>query len=158
MALLLASTADLWALLRAISLAVASLSTATALASELTLDRRIRAVGLVVTRLIAIVAKTRVGALLPRLGTVARVVAFASAALLRISRRAKQVWGLVCDLLAAGVVASTGVLGDVLADIASVLVVDGRGAARTPGVVGGRSVGREAILGGGRCKDCQPAH
>lgn len=80
MACLLASTANLRALLGTVGLAVASLATATALASELALDGRIRAVSRVVARLVAVVAEARVGAFHPRLRAVTREMAFATAA------------------------------------------------------------------------------
>jgi hypothetical protein len=82
---LLADTAHLGLLLGAVGLAVASLATAAALAAELALDGRVRAGGLVVARLVAVVAEAGVAAtaaLLQLLGTVARKVALGSAAVM----------------------------------------------------------------------------
>ena len=82
---LLADAANLGLLLRTVSLAVASLATATALSAELALDGRVRAVGLVVARLVAVVAETGVGAtaaLLRLLGAVAREVGLGTAAVM----------------------------------------------------------------------------
>ena len=80
---LLADAANLGLLLGTVSLAVASLATATALSTELALDGRVRAVRLVVTGLVAVVAETGVGAtaaLLRLLGAVAPEVALRTAA------------------------------------------------------------------------------
>jgi hypothetical protein len=85
MARLLADTAHLGLLLGTVGLAVASLATATALSAELALDGRVRAVGLVVARLVAVVAETGVGAtaaLLRLLGAVAREVGLGTAAVM----------------------------------------------------------------------------
>jgi hypothetical protein len=85
MARLLADTAHLGLLLGTVGLAVASLATATALSTELALDGRVRAVGLVVARLVAVVAETGVGAtaaLLRLLGAVAREVGLGTAAVM----------------------------------------------------------------------------
>jgi hypothetical protein len=85
MARLLADAANLGLLLGTVSLAVASLATATALSAELALDGRVRAVGLVVARLVAVVAETGVGAtaaLLRLLGAVAREVGLGTAAVM----------------------------------------------------------------------------
>lgn len=82
----LADAADLGLLLGAVSLAVTSLATATALSAELALDGRVRAVGLVVAGLVAVVAETGVAAaavLLGLLGAVAGEVALGSAAVMR---------------------------------------------------------------------------
>jgi hypothetical protein len=79
----------------ALGLAVTSLATATALSAELALDGGIRAVGLVVARLVAVVAETGVdaaAALLGLLGAVAGEVALGSAAVMR------QLWSGKCML------------------------------------------------------------
>jgi hypothetical protein len=92
---LLADAAHLGLLLGAVSLAVTSLATATALSAELALDGGIRAVGLVVARLVAVVAETGVdaaAALLGLLGAVAGEVALGSAAVMR------QLWSGKCML------------------------------------------------------------
>ena len=60
MARLFADTADLRLLLGTVSLAVTGLATATTFSAELALDGRVRAVGLVVTGLVTVVAETRV--------------------------------------------------------------------------------------------------
>lgn len=101
MTFLLASTAELRSLLRTISLAVAGLATATALAGELALDGRVRAVRLVVAGLVAVVAEAGVGAFLPRFRAVAREVAFGAAAGLRVSGRGARMMGL-CRQLTCG--------------------------------------------------------
>lgn len=80
MALGLANATELRRLVGTVGLAVAWLTTATTLASELALDLRIGAVRGIVSRFIAVVAQTGVGALLPRLWTVACEVAFSAAA------------------------------------------------------------------------------
>lgn len=77
--LLPAGTAGLRALLGAVGPAVANLAAATALAGELALDGRVRAVGLVVTWLVAVVAEA--GVLLLGLRAVAREVTLGAAAL-----------------------------------------------------------------------------
>lgn len=77
--LLLAGTAGLMALLGAVGPAVANLAAATALAGEFALDGRVRAVGLVVTWLVAVVAEA--GVLLFGLRAVAREVTLGAAAL-----------------------------------------------------------------------------
>jgi hypothetical protein len=76
MALGLADTTDLRSLVRAVSLAVTGLATATALARELAL---VGAVGSVVTRLVAVVAKSRVEVLVPRLRAVTGEVSIGAA-------------------------------------------------------------------------------
>ena len=101
---LLADAANLGLLLGTVSLAVASLATATALSAELALDGRVWAVALVVARLVAVVAETGVAAaaaLLWLLGAVAGEVALGAAAVMR------QLWSgeyvlddgkLTCDI------------------------------------------------------------
>lgn len=84
----LADTAGLGSLVGAISLAVARLATATALASEFALNPLVRAVGSVVTGFVTVVAETRVEALLLLLGTVASEVTVGAAA--RKSRRVSR--------------------------------------------------------------------
>lgn len=80
MSLGLASTAELGCLVGTVGLAVTWLSTATALAGELTLDSLVSAVGSVVTSLVTVVTETRVSALLSRLWTVTREVTLGAAA------------------------------------------------------------------------------
>jgi hypothetical protein len=80
MTLGLTDKAGLRSLVGAIGLAVARFATATALASELALNPLVRAIGSVVTGLVAVVAQSRVEALLFLLGTVASEVAVGAAA------------------------------------------------------------------------------
>jgi hypothetical protein len=90
---LLADTAHLGLLLGTVGLAVTGLATATALSTELALDGRVRAVALVVARLVAVVAETGVAAaaaLLWLLGAVAGEVALGAAAVMR------QLWSGKC--------------------------------------------------------------
>lgn len=101
MSFLLASTAELRSLVRTIDLAVTRLATAATFAGELALDGRVRAVRLVVAGLVAVVAKTGVGAFLPRFRAVAREMAFGAAAGLRVSERGARMMGL-CRQLTCG--------------------------------------------------------
>lgn len=80
MSLGLANTAELGCLVGTVGLAVTWLSTATALAGELTLDSLVSAVRGVMPRLVAVVAEARVGALLSRLWAVTREVTLSAAA------------------------------------------------------------------------------
>lgn len=89
-ALSLADTAGLRSLVRAVSLAVARLATAAALASELALNPLIQTVRGVVARFVAVVAEAGVETLLLRLGAVASEVALGVAAKKkRVSRMSK---------------------------------------------------------------------
>jgi len=85
---LLADTAHFGLLLGTVCLAVTGLTTATALATELALDGGVRAVGLVVAGLVAVVTEAGVGAtaaLLELLGAVTGEVALGTAAVVRQS-------------------------------------------------------------------------
>lgn len=89
-ALGLADTTGLRRLVGAVSLTMARLATATTLAGELALDSLVRAVGSVVTGLVAVVAHSGVEALLFGLGAVASEVALGVAAKkARVSRMSK---------------------------------------------------------------------
>lgn len=79
-AFLLAGLANLGPLVGTVGPAVTSLTTAAAFAGELTLDGGVRAIRLVVARLVAVVAETGVGALLPLLRAVASEVAVGATA------------------------------------------------------------------------------
>ena len=100
MALGLADAAGLGSLVRAVSLAVARFATAATLAGELALNSLVRAVGGVVAGLVAVVAQSRVKALLLLLGTVASEVAVgATAGKKRVSRMSNEVRGSGCTHL-----------------------------------------------------------
>ena len=87
MALGLADTTGLRSLVGAVSLAMARLATATALAGELALNPLVRALGGVVAGLVTVVAQAGIEALLFRLGAVAsEVTVAAAAAKRRVSR------------------------------------------------------------------------
>ena len=153
MALLLAQATHLRLLLGTVSLAVTYLSTAAALSAELAFDGRVRAVGLVVTRLVTVEAETRVetaASLLRLLGAVAREMALGATAIMRQSWTGKNMFN-VHDSLAASTVA--GVLGNVLAQVSGVIIT-GHGI-WSPGTGGGgRVVGLEAAFVEGRCGEC----
>jgi hypothetical protein len=85
MALGLAEATELRFLVRAVGLAVTGLATATALARELALDTFVSAVRSVVARLVAVVAESRVRALIPRLRAVTREMPIAAAASIVVS-------------------------------------------------------------------------
>jgi len=152
-ALGLADTTGLRSLVRAVSLAMSRLATTTTLAGKLALDSLIRAVGSVVTRLVAVVAQSGVEALRLGFGAVASEVAVGVAAKKnRVSRMSKKLRTGLNSLETAATVV-TSVLGDVLANVASVVLetVTARGGRRrSPGLVG-----RETAVTGGRCKECQ---
>jgi hypothetical protein len=153
MTLLLAHATHLRLLLGTLGLAVTHLSTAAALSAELAFDGRVWAVGLVVARLVTVVAETRLetaAAFLRLLGAVAREMALGAAAIMRQTWTGKDVFD-VHDSLAASAVA--GVLGNVLAQVSGVIVT--AGGVWSPGAGrGGRVVGLEAAFVEGCCGEC----
>lgn len=153
MALMFAHTTHLRLFLRTGGLAMTHLSTAAALSAEFAFDGRVRAVGLVVTRLVTVVAETRVenaAALLQLLGAVAREMALGATAIMRQSWTGKDTFDVHNSLAASTV---SGVLGDVLAQVSGVIVTGG--GIWSPGAGGGgRIVGLEAAFVEGRCGEC----
>jgi hypothetical protein len=154
MALDLADTTGLRSLVGAVSLAMARLATATALAGELALNPLVRALGGVVARFVAVIAQAGVEALLLGLGAVASEVTVAAAAAKRkISRVLKTFLGSGPDSLATATVIAS-VLRDVLPNVAGVVLetvaAAGSGLLGSPGLVG-----RETAVAGSHCNGCQ---